>query len=1577
MLRKLIVFCLLLCFNRSLFAQLKQIHLESTENHMYNGSFYNVAEGYISSLKYVGYTSDTGHTITQKAITPSNVNFNNYPVNLTFGFEISGVKAFNKNNIIVYGDYGLVPAILYSNDGGSTFKLVFHSQLNTIPNSYISDMIFPTNGSTGYSIDVDRILKTTDGGLTWVVSNTLVNAHYNRLQALTDNIVYAFSSYGTAALYGTTNGGSSWQKLTLPAANVTSVYFLNATKAWATDNNGNVWLTTNGATSWTKQNDATLAPLAASKMQFTNDSTGYAIVNGSYQVFKTTNSGKIWERLQRDNNYSYLGYGLNDVQIAGFYLWTCGGHGFIQNSSNGGGTVIPKAIFKYDTTGLSATSKIKLQNYSRPGYTYSWLVNGKQVANTYNASYTADIYAPNDTIKLICSNGSYADTATVVTGISKGIVIYSFTPTSALTGATVTISGANFNNITGVSFSGVPAKSFTVIGNYSILAVVAAGASGNITVTSAKSQASKAGFTYIPPPTITSFSPTSAITGSTIVINGTGFTDVLSVTINGYSMQSYTVVSSTQINAVVPDISGPIIVNTQNGPATLAGFKILPNITGLDKTSGTFGTGVTILGTGLTGVTAVDVDGFPVRSSTLSGNGVYVVLGEGGTAGKFTLTTPNGSATYSAFTYYQTVKIKSFLPVSGAIGTTITIKGSNFDKVTTGNIVYFGIERALVMAATDTTLTVGVPLGANYQPINVTAHGTTCYSATPFLVTFTNSSGGFDNGSFSKTNQTFNNNNTKGVILADMNNDNHPEVIAPALYSDGNIGYIYPNHSTPGKLSLGVSFMRYRNGNAGIQESGSLDVVATDENMDGIPDLVFIGIDRENLKIDNTIVTAIEGNSNYASFTDVYLQNFGSTNWDPAIYSYNLDVADMDGDGKRDYVIGYPWGLFPNVFIADVDGDGKPDVLVKSSNNVLIYRNTSTKGTITYAAPVTFNTGRKVNAIFSGDFDNDGELEIAITTGASGSGSVIILKNTGAAGTINLTTLQNVTTGGEATGGCVADIDGDGKIDLIVANNGNVSIYKNTASGLFVSFGSPVNIAHQYVSAVVAGDMDGDGRPDIICTTSNGFDGAVILNKLSNTNGITSFTPGEGLKGATIAVTGSGFTGATAVTIGGSAVQSFTVNSDKSISIIAGTGVSGYINVATSAGTLVSLTPFIFTPAPVITSFTNFYNNKAGITGGAIAITGTNFTGATKVSFGGVDAAAFTVYSSTSISAQVGAGASGDVLVTTPAGTGTQVGFIYIPVPVISAVGNNILLPGGFVTISTPAVSGCTYQWYANGNYLTGATSATYNATFAAAYTVQVVYNGGLTQTSAGFTVATLFTLPASNFNISSTSVTCKGLNNGAINIRAAQNLAYTATITGKANSTVSFTNTAAVNNLAAGTYNVCITVANQPTYQQCFTLVINEPKDLTAYSLVNPNNKTITLALSGGSVYNIQLNGVLHTTTDSSIILPLAAGRNDLIVTTDKPCQGIIDKTITASDNMVPYPNPVNKILYINLSGRQVTNARVEIYSTMGALVYRAQFNNPGNTLQLDVSALPAIGQYSLKLTTDGSQKVFNIIKQ
>src|SRR5688500_9445091 len=127
--------------------QMRQVYVDmvSTNNDIKKLSFYSASTGYIAStdngFDWVGFTSDSGRTIIKRYITLSNVDYGSYSVNLTFGFGLQGVQAFNQDTLLAYGDYGLVPSILRSTDGGLNYTLIYHSQVGPTTFSTMYDMI--------------------------------------------------------------------------------------------------------------------------------------------------------------------------------------------------------------------------------------------------------------------------------------------------------------------------------------------------------------------------------------------------------------------------------------------------------------------------------------------------------------------------------------------------------------------------------------------------------------------------------------------------------------------------------------------------------------------------------------------------------------------------------------------------------------------------------------------------------------------------------------------------------------------------------------------------------------------------------------------------------------------------------------------------------------------------------------------------------------------------------------------------------------------------------------------------------------------------------------------------------------------------------------------------------------------------------------------------------------------------------------------------------------------------------------------------------------------------------------------
>jgi len=188
---------------------------------------------------------------------------------------------------------------------------------------------------------------------------------------------------------------------------------------------------------------------------------------------------------------------------------------------------------------------------------------------------------------------------------------------------------------------------------------------------------------------------------------------------------------------------------------------------------------------------------------------------------------------------------------------------------------------------------------------------------------------------------------------------------------------------------------------------------------------------------------------------------------------------------------------------------------------------------------------------------------------------------------------------------------------------------------------------------------------------------------------VTKISPTVGSVGGgtTVAITGTGLTGATAVKFGPTNATKFTVVSATSMTAVSppGSGVVD-ITVTTPNGVSPSVAADRFGYAPTVKKVTPALGSELG--GTKVNISGSNFIGATEVSFDSNPAISFTVKSATSIAAVAPPGEGvADVTVTTAGGTSavtTLDQFTYVPPPVVTSVTPNVgtKLGGTAVTIA-------------------------------------------------------------------------------------------------------------------------------------------------------------------------------------------------------------------------------------------------------------------------------------------------------
>ncbi len=1252
-----VCFFLTLVFSIAFFplaAQMRQIHLDqvNTNNEIKGMSFLTPAEGFVacteSAADWVGYTTDSGRTYVKRYITLNNVDYGSYSVNLTFGFGLKGVKAFSATNIIAWGDYGLVPAILRSTNGGVSYTLIYHSQFNAFQLlTGIEDVLFPENGNVGYAIDADRILKTTNQGVNWSVVRTDPGSFFDYLEAVDNNTVFALSTdYVTNKLLKTTDGGATWQAVMLPSVNTSKMryaHFLTANTGWLSmydyDNNEYLYKTTDGGVGWVLQNNVLANPFAGHKLKFTDVNTGYALY-GQNTVYKTIDGGRTWEPLSRDNSFAYLGFSHSTLY---FYspsqFWAGGYRAFLEITNNSGGTPLPRAYFRIDTTGYSATGSVSLVNHSRNTYTCKWFVNNVQISTAYNTSYTHNTANTADTIKLVVSNGITTDTTEQIQFFNPPVTITSFTPATAATGTTVTINGSNFTAATAVNFGGVAASSFSVISSTSISAVVGNGASGQVRVFTPIGQGALPGFIYIQPPTITTFIPASATAGTVVTITGTNFTGTTAVNFAGVPAVSFTVVSSTTITAVAPSgPSGTISVTAPGGTANASGYSSLPTINAFTPLQGTYGTLMTINGTSLSGATGVTVGGINVVSYTVnSANSITAVVNTGAT-GDVTVTKASGNTSLGTFTWYPPPVITSFLPASGPVGTIVTITGTGFHPVAANNTVYFGAVKATITGGTATSLTVTVPQGASFGPISIVSNLLLGYSTYPFLVTFPNG-GSITASSFA--NRTVvsagSNNGPQGVATGDFDNDGKTDVaIMKFVVSGSNSGIlVYRNTSTGTAVTFDVP----------VELVGGYNSITTGD-MDG----------------DGKLDIVLSGGTSIRFFRNISVPGAVSFSLNHSITEANppsaMCIADFDGDGKADLMGSRYWSesgskmyrnqsepgamkfatpvllnnttAERNILPVDMDGDKKPDLVI---GGLGVMKNNCTLGNFSFAPPVPFGTFTHSHIAY-GDMDGDGKTDII--SGDMNGSTVAVIKNISTTGSLSFAAPVQFVASSTPSGIAISDLDGDGRLDITAGLiNYSITVFKNTSTPGNISFAPQQQYnAGSYggENMVAAGDLNSDGKADVIVTSELLRSFSVHINDVKPEPFIQAFSPTSGVSGTTVTITGTNFTGTSAVSFGGVPASSFVVNSPGTITAVVGTGASGGVSVTNTAGTG-TLSGFVFGAVPVITAISPL----SGAVGSTVTITGNSFNVIPDnniVYFGGVKAL-ITGATATSLTAKV------------------------------------------------------------------------------------------------------------------------------------------------------------------------------------------------------------------------------------------------------------------------------------------------------------------------------------------------------
>jgi hypothetical protein len=242
-----------------------------------------------------------------------------------------------------------------------------------------------------------------------------------------------------------------------------------------------------------------------------------------------------------------------------------------------------------------------------------------------------------------------ADIAVTAT-FAKPPSIKSVSPAKGEPGATVTVNGSNLNGTSEVKLNGESVSFSTNSASRLTFTVPADGTSGAVSVTTPIGTAtSSASFgVVVPPPVVTSFSPSAGVVGATVTISGAHLYSATAVTFNGTAAATVTVLSTKALTAVVPPgaTTGTIAVTTSGGTqSSKRSFAVIvaPSISGFTPSSAKPGKTVTISGSGFTGTTAVTFGGKAASFHVLDDGHIRAVVPQGATTGPIAITNPAGT----------------------------------------------------------------------------------------------------------------------------------------------------------------------------------------------------------------------------------------------------------------------------------------------------------------------------------------------------------------------------------------------------------------------------------------------------------------------------------------------------------------------------------------------------------------------------------------------------------------------------------------------------------------------------------------------------------------------------------------------------------------------------------------------------------------------------------------------------------------------------------------------------------------------------------------------------------------------
>jgi hypothetical protein len=239
------------------------------------------------------------------------------------------------------------------------------------------------------------------------------------------------------------------------------------------------------------------------------------------------------------------------------------------------------------------------------------------------------------------------------------------------------------------------------------------------------------------------------------------------------------------------------------------------------------------------------------------------------------------------------------------------------------------------------------------------------------------------------------------------------------------------------------------------------------------------------------------------------------------LYPFSIAVGDLNEDGVQDLVVanqietgisvllGHGDGTFApesryaalspsSVALGDFNADGHQDVAVANGTNAFEISILLGLGNGALAPKIVVDTngGYDHRQISTGDFDRDGRLDLAVTD--RGGNKVDLFRGRGdgrfdRTGSVGAGAGTACTVLGDFTGDGVADLAVVGSGIQDVAPYGDLRVLPGTGTGSFAP--AERGDAGASPNAIVAADMNGDGRPDLVTANTASNDVSVLINR--------------------------------------------------------------------------------------------------------------------------------------------------------------------------------------------------------------------------------------------------------------------------------------------------------------------------------------------------------------------------------------------------------------------------------------------------------------------------------------------------